>query len=257
METSLRFNIIPEIIFGVLNASQGFLIFAFHVSLSKSKRQIWEEFFRVKSNKLRKDFQSVSKFFNANKKENEIEIESAFKPVIKSKSNSEVEEEENIEKNKDEIIELANKDSTTQKQKLESDKLFTICQQFDQTQTPKNRSGSCSSVTTTIKTVKQINEDRRFVPIGAYKKCASFLTTSKSIHDSLETNGDVKSSCSTPEIDHNSINYFSDDISARISRLNESLRRIKNTEKKSLTNNKFSPVSFKLDDLSTLFYDQL
>jgi hypothetical protein len=252
METSLRFNIIPEIIFGVLNASQGFLIFAFHVSLSKSKRQIWEEFFRVKSNKLRKDFQSVSKFFNANKKENEMGIESAFKPVIKSKSNSEV-EEENIEQNK-EIIEtnINDKDST---QKLESDKLFTICQQFEQTS--KNRSGSCSSVTTTTKTVKQINEDRRFVPIGAYKKCASFLTTSKSIHDSLETNVDVKTNCSTPEIDHNSINYFSDDISARISRLNESLRRIKNTEKKSLSNNKFSPVSFKLDDLSTLFYDQL
>lgn len=250
METSLRYNIIPEILFGVLNASQGFLIFAFHVSLSKSKRQIWEEFFRVKSNKLRKD---VSKLFNSSKKENESEIgiESAFKPVIKSKS--EVEEEETIEKNKGIIETDINDKVSSDTQKLESDKLFTICQ-FEQ---QKNRSSSCSSVTTTTKTVKQLNEDRRFVPIGAYKKCASFLTTSKSIHDSLETNGDGKTNCcSTPEIDHNSINYFSDDISARISRLNESLRRIKNTEKKSLTN-KFSPVSFKLDDLSTLFYDQL
>lgn len=146
--------------------------------------------------------------------------------------------------------------------------------------------GSRSSENNTSRSMKTFEDELKFVPIKHHR---SFLTASSQKStpcDELDGVADVTSrafgvdeeavtgvhaepiklknninNCSTPAHDHElssnlTVNYFSDDISARISRLNESLRRIKNKEEKSL-GNKFSPVSFKLDDLSTLFFDQL
>lgn len=44
-----EYKIINEIIFCVLNSIQGFLIFLFHVLLSKTKRELWSKFLEKKS----------------------------------------------------------------------------------------------------------------------------------------------------------------------------------------------------------------
>lgn len=251
METNMR--IAPEILFSILNVLKGFSVFAFHLVLCKAKRQIWDEFVRRKSHKLRNDLRSVSRFFNR-------ECRSAFRPVKKGTSVAPVDEGSDAASSRVHQPDAVPSDSTNR-----SPKVFTISR-FD------------------VAEKQNFDDELKFIPIG-HQKCASFLTVSshKSIdldasdnegcnkgHDDNSDGDDsetdrekdvvsdvTKSSknCSTPSNDVTSTNYFSDDISARISRLNESLRRIKS--KDDTLTKKFSPVSFKLDDMSNIFFDQL
>lgn len=256
VETELK--IIPEIIFSLLNILNGLAIFAFHVILSKAKRDIWQEFVRKKSHKLRNDIRSMSKLFRK-------DYRSAFRPVKKT-------------------VNHTHPNSQNQTKNHQSSTLFTITNQT-------NEPTLCHFDTATSATVNFVagnqpmtnsavyfdpqlqqkshpcendDESLKFKPISR-QKCRSFssvsVTSQKSIPIELDLSRDVaiklKNCCSTPANETNSANYFSDDISARINRLNASLRRIKSKEenKPIEVDSGLTPISFKLDDLPTLFLD--
>jgi len=76
-----EYKIINEIIFCALNSIQGFLIFLFHVLLSKTKRELWSKFLEKKSS-----LTSSSSIINAIKPQRQVKTKrGAIKQTIELK----------------------------------------------------------------------------------------------------------------------------------------------------------------------------